>query len=180
MTGPNPSGLCMCGCGEPAPISTYTSRPRGYVKGEPRRFIHGHNSVGRKKPNRYVIEDRGYVTPCWIWQLSVTSHGYGHLRLNGRDAMAHRASYEDAKGPIPAGLTLDHLCRVPACINPDHLDPVTQAENVRRGLATKLTAEQVAEIRESSESSRATGQRFGISGTYVSAIRRGGAWKDAA
>lgn len=63
--------------------------------------------------------------------------GYGMLvmRINGikRQRRAHRLYYELEKGPIPLGLTLDHLCRVRCCVNPEHLEPVTSVENVMRG-----------------------------------------------
>jgi hypothetical protein len=58
--------------------------------------------------------------------------GYGITRKNGRTAQAHRASYELVRGPIPDGLHIDHLCENPPCVNPGHLEPVTQAENTRR------------------------------------------------
>lgn len=70
---------------------------------------------------------------CWSWRGSVQSEGYGKFRLNGRQVYAHRLSYELHKGPIPDGLTIDHLCRVRRCVNPDHLEAVTHLENVRRG-----------------------------------------------
>lgn len=75
---------------------------------------------------------------CWIWMGEVTkSHGYGVISVminwvRTRD-YAHRVFYELYKGPIPEGLIIDHLCRVRSCCNPDHLEPVTIAENVRRG-----------------------------------------------
>lgn len=73
---------------------------------------------------------------CWAWDRAVTSHGYGAQSLGrGRTAPAHRLAYEFAKGPIPEGLELDHLCRVRSCINPDHLEAVTHEVNVRRGEA---------------------------------------------
>lgn len=71
---------------------------------------------------------------CWIFHGS-DGNQWGHQRwqVNGKRHLVHRWMYERLVGPIPAGLVLDHLCRVPACCNPDHLEPVTQAENVRRG-----------------------------------------------
>jgi hypothetical protein len=58
---------------------------------------------------------------------------YGRVRINGRRLQVHALIYEANREPFPAGLELDHLCRTPACVNPDHLEPVTHAENVRRG-----------------------------------------------
>ena len=59
--------------------------------------------------------------------------GYGYVRHEGKVRLAHRVAYSLAIGPIPEGLTIDHLCRQPSCINPDHLEAVTQGENNRRG-----------------------------------------------
>ena len=70
---------------------------------------------------------------CWLWTAYINRNGYGMFRL-GRMQLAHRVAYEDAKGPIPEGLTIDHLCRVRACVNPDHLEAVTIGENIRRGI----------------------------------------------
>jgi len=72
-------------------------------------------------------------TGCWLWDANTTRGGYGHFKVSGRMVYAHRLAYEKLVGPIPDGLSLDHLCRVPGCVNPDHLEPVTHAENVRRG-----------------------------------------------
>ncbi len=70
---------------------------------------------------------------CWVWQRSTDTKGYGRLWVDGRNQHAHRRAYELVKGPIPDGLTIDHLCRVHACINPDHLEAVTNRENILRG-----------------------------------------------
>lgn len=70
---------------------------------------------------------------CWEWQAYRNHAGYGQVGLNGRLALAHRAVYEALVGPIPEGMSLDHLCRNPPCVNPEHLEPVTHAENMRRG-----------------------------------------------
>jgi hypothetical protein len=66
---------------------------------------------------------------CWVWTGAKQSSGYGHLVFAGSPMLAHRLFFTHFRGPIPAGLTLDHLCRNRLCVNPDHLDPVTQREN---------------------------------------------------
>lgn len=76
---------------------------------------------------------------CWEWSGARSSGGYGRVPSGGRDALyAHRFAYELLVGPIPEGLQIDHLCRNRACCNPIHLEPVTPAENVRRGAAGRL------------------------------------------
>lgn len=73
---------------------------------------------------------------CWLWLGPLDHGGYGkcHRTDDGveRTYGAHRISYELSVGPIPDGLQLDHLCRVRSCVNPDHLEPVTQRENLVR------------------------------------------------
>jgi len=70
---------------------------------------------------------------CLLWTAYLDRHGYGQLRDRGRTLYAHRAAWELANGPIPNGLVIDHLCRVPACVNVEHLRVVTRAFNVMIG-----------------------------------------------
>lgn len=75
---------------------------------------------------------------CWIWMGSVNRDGYGQVSLGGKMRKAHDVSYEMFIGPVPAGLELDHLCRVRCCCNPRHVEPVTHAENMRRGICREV------------------------------------------
>jgi hypothetical protein len=84
----------------------------------------------------YIVQENG----CWDWVGARTNKGYGNLAVEGRFVPAHRYVYEQEVGPIPEGLTLDHLCRNRACVRPDHLEPVTHKENCLRGVS--LFAEQ--------------------------------------
>ena len=73
---------------------------------------------------------------CWVWQAGGHPRGYGRFRAEGGALVwAHRWSYQQAYGAIPRGLGLDHLCRNPSCVRPDHLEPVTQKTNVLRGVS---------------------------------------------
>ncbi len=76
---------------------------------------------------------------CWEWLGSRHSKGYGWFRMGSQMKKAHRVAWVLLIGPIPDGLTLDHLCLNPPCVNPDHLEPVTAAENTRRALKGRRT-----------------------------------------
>ena len=89
--------------------------------------------VGGKRritPNKYTVNAE---TGCWEWNGSLNNHGYAQSWDGRKPVLGHRLSYEEHCGPIPAGLTIDHLCRNSRCVNPDHLEPVTHRENMRRG-----------------------------------------------
>jgi hypothetical protein len=87
--------------------------------------------VGARLNGRIPWDRVSKTESCWLWTGAVDSRGYGKLALT----TAHRWFYMRLTGPILEGLQLDHTCRVPACVNPDHLEPVTQAENIRRRAA---------------------------------------------
>lgn len=173
MSGPNPSGLCMCGCGEQTMIAPSNHRRYGWVKGEPTRFKVGH--ANRKSAVEYVIEDCGYASPCWVWQKAIGRLGYGNLWDGQTTRNAHRVYYERARGPIPTGLQLDHLCRNRACVNPDHLEPVTNRENSHRGIRRRLSTSDVEAIRNADpgRTNAVIAFEFGISPTYCGQIRLG-------
>ena len=70
---------------------------------------------------------------CWIWDRRLDRDGYGRIGIAHRPYAAHRVSYVVFRAPIPDGMQVDHLCRVRACCNPEHLELVTTQENTRRG-----------------------------------------------
>lgn len=71
---------------------------------------------------------------CWLWKGSLSRDGYGLSSITGNTVRAHRLAFEWAKGVIPKGMTIDHLCRNRACVNPDHLEIVTNRDNILRGI----------------------------------------------
>lgn len=98
------------------------------------------------------------ATGCILWRGRISCNGYGNLTVNGLDYRAHRVAYVLAKGPISAGRVLDHSCRRRACVNPDHLEVVTQRENVVRGVRTRGVG---AKPRESTGAPAGPRSRYG-------------------
>lgn len=83
---------------------------------------------------RVEIQESG----CWEWTGHLSPMGYGRINLGpptNQPGFTHRVAWELLVGPVDDGLELDHLCRNKACMNPDHLEPVTHAENLRRGIS---------------------------------------------
>lgn len=96
--------------------------------------------IGERLAEKYEV-DGG----CWIFTGSTGSHGYGQLSLTRSDgrqtvALAHRLAYETWIGPIPEGMQVDHLCRRPTCIRPEHLEAVPQRINILRSDAPSAIA----------------------------------------
>lgn len=83
-------------------------------------------------------------TGCFIWMGHRDRKGYGKAYHQGQARLVHRLAYETSVGPIPEGLALDHLCSSPPCLNVDHLEPVTTAENNRRSALRHRSARVVA------------------------------------
>lgn len=75
------------------------------------------------------------MSGCWLWTGLTNTKGYGRVYFGAGHYMAHRWIYEREIGPIPEGLQLDHKCRVPCCVNPEHLRPVTPQENTLLGIS---------------------------------------------
>jgi hypothetical protein len=173
-------GLCLCGCGESTPIAINTNVRKGHVAGHPMRYVRGHNRRGKIQPPRYEVRACGYGTPCWMWLLKRDDDGYGRYYIGeGVFVPAYRYFYEQAHGPIHPRAQIDHLCRNPPCVNPAHLEPVTRAENIRRGRTCSLTYDDVDEIRSmlaAGYTQKAIAQQFGVSSTTIRSIKRGRSW----
>lgn len=132
---PNATGTCsQCGCEFPCrPYRLQYYKDVFCSRSCQTLFRTGreHRPVADRFWEKVQVDSSG----CWNWIGCRMDSGrtYGQLKVNRRLIYAHRFSYELHKGPIPDGLFLDHLCRTPSCVNPDHLEPVTNRENCLRG-----------------------------------------------
>lgn len=173
-----PYGLCHCGCGGVVNISPKNNTKRGFIKGEYFKHIKNHNK--RKSPVDYIINAE---TGCWEWQRGKGPNEYGYTHINGKNTRAHKHYYEQKYGPIPPDLELDHICRNTCCVNPDHLEPVTHTENMRRGSGTKLNWKTVCLIRENDKKKHISNQKiadlYGVHKSTISGILLGKSWREA-
>ena len=92
--------------------------------------------LSRKAPPAMRLFGRTHVvadTGCWVYVASPRPDGYAQIGIDRKRVYVHRLAWELLRGPIPAGMELDHLCRNRLCVNPNHLEPVTHRENTLRG-----------------------------------------------
>jgi hypothetical protein len=124
------------------------------------------------------------TTPCWTWSRALNDKGYGVVSRNGRLIGAHRFVYEALIEPVPEGLELDHLCFNSACVNPDHLEPVTHLVNMRRRRWNRLSMDLAREIRAAyaagDVSTSTLGAKYGVSDEAIRLVIHERTWKEAA
>lgn len=155
---------CECGCGQDA--GTFREWSHGHRKGEPRRFVSGHNTTVpaiRVEDREVAVEPGG----CWKVPVRADRKGYVSTRSHGRFVRMHKLFYEHAHGPVPEGMSLDHICHDPkvcaggnscphrACVNPDHMAVVEPVDNTRRRSSSRLSMEEAREIRSRLQSETA-------------------------
>lgn len=177
-------GICACGCGQRTRLAPCTDSSKGWVRGKPLTYLHRHSRVGGVAaprvggvPLAYEVTDCGYKTPCWLWQGVISRSGYAVYA--GR--RVHRLTMALAGIDIPEGTEPDHLCGVKHCVRPEHCEPVSHTENIRRCSHTILNADDVRLIRarlDTGESQAAIGKDFGCHQVNISRIKTGKSWKD--
>lgn len=181
-----PFGTCLCGCGRETRLAPRTSNQNGHVKGAPLHYFERHDIA--KSVDRYKVEDLGYKTPCWVWLRGTRpSNGgeYGTLWRDGKRHMAHRYYYEQKHGKMPEGYQPHHLCveagvGTTLCCNPDHIEPVSSAENTQRGHLASLTAEQVIDVHRALKNGARQidlARYYGVTPTTINFIAKGRTWK---
>ena len=181
--------------GAQSKLATHTVTKRSVVKGQPLRFLAGHNT--RSAPALRFWSKVDKTSDCWEWTGSKNSKGYGQLNINGEPVLAHRLSWEMAFGKIPVGTGYHgecvlHKCDNPGCVNPAHLFLGTNLDNVSdmiskgrkvilKGsqLSTKLSDDQVRNIRSNRgiSSQRELAREYGVSKSTINSIQMGGTWK---
>jgi hypothetical protein len=190
-----PLGLCQCGCGRPTKLATKNSAKYGWVKGEPRRFLQGHNQHLARRPREerfWEKVNRDGPNECWEWTASRFALGsYGQFDSQ----CAHRIAWELTHGPVPVGLFVCHSCDNPPCCNPGHLFIGTPADNTADMIGknrsggpgrgeqhpnARLTADVVRTIRQragAGETQASLASEFGVGAAHMNRIVHRKTWR---
>jgi hypothetical protein len=192
-------GFCHCGCGQKTKIAQQSVAKYGWVKGEPRRFINGHQNIQQDIETRFwsKVDRSGGDDACWIWKAGV-ANTYGRFQVvkpPKRSVNAHRFAWELTYGQIPDGICVLHNCPTgdnSLCCNPKHLFLGThvdnQADKVQKGRqakgqriwSSKLSLEKVAYIRAQYATGNSSfvklGREMGVSATTIGKIVKNRIW----
>lgn len=179
------AGYCQCGCGEYIGFWTFTDRKNNKVKGEPRRFVKGHNAYSglsvRERFDTYVEQPDG--NGCWNWTGRKDDKGYGQFQImSKRQERSHRLAFKFENGQIPPGLIVRHKCDNPSCVNPSHLELGTVQDNVmdrnlrQRGRYRYIPDSEIRDMRvdyDGGMKKAAIARKYGVSKTTAGRIING-------
>ncbi|HXL20105.1 MAG TPA: hypothetical protein VN961_21530 [Streptosporangiaceae bacterium] len=203
---PVPYGYCHCRCGGRTSIAKGTDSRRGWIKGQPVRFILGHSRIDRRDCSERFWEQvdkngpivRPELGPCWLWIGYRDQDGYGVSRVNGRRRATHVALELAGYFILFKGLEALHRCDNCQCIRPDHLKIDTKPANIADKVAKGRQArgEHIAEAKLDPEKARevralyqrgvlgrgyeALARRFGVSQSTIWRIIQDETWKHVA
>ncbi len=166
-------GFCACGCGEKTRLAPFDHKTLGWKKGEPYEFITQHHNNHKRKS--YVEDKNG----CHVWQ-GQPSQRYPARKVKGKPVHVHVWAWEQAHGKVPAGMVLHHTCSNTRCVNVEHLEVVTPAENAQYGAATRLTmakANRIRHLAQMGHTYREIAEEYGISRRTVESVVYGHSWR---
>lgn len=167
--------LCECGCGQPTPIAKRTDTRAGQIKGQPIRFISGHQFKVRTilppEERFWAKVDKRGPDECWLWLAASDQHGYGTFWTGERLIKAHRFAYKLAHGDFDDALDCLHKCDRPPCCNPTHLFLGTAQDNVddmlSKGRYSKVKGEDASNAMYSNEQVRQFREEYAKCGMTV-------------
>lgn len=172
-------GLCGCGCGHQTPIAKKTSTHYGIRKGQPKLFVRGHHT--RKATPDFKYQDWGFKTPCWVWLKKCDKDGYPQVSIGELNCRATHVYFEHFTGKkVPDGMHLNHKCRIHPCVNHDHLEIATPADNVRYSGSTQFDGDAVRKMiamRKQGAQFKEIAETFQTSVRYLKRICYGERWR---